>query len=86
MGFLLDPPEERASLVGQTIADYDARYTAFARTGNLRLPKTSWTPALPSRTETSSTACRARVTFSKRYSFGLHVFFNSDEFDPSELL
>jgi hypothetical protein len=28
----------------------------------------------------------ARVTFRKRDSFRSHVFFNSDEFDPSELL
>jgi hypothetical protein len=27
-----------------------------------------------------------RVTFSKRYSFRSHALFNSDEFDPSELL
>jgi hypothetical protein len=39
--FLPDPPEERAFLVSEAIAHDDSRCTAFARTGNLRLPKIS---------------------------------------------
>jgi hypothetical protein len=74
--FLPGHPEERASLVGEAIADYDRRCTAFASTGSIGLPKTSSTPASLSKTE----------TFSKRHSFGSHVLFNYDEYDPSELL
>jgi hypothetical protein len=36
--FLPGPLEERASLTGEAIAYYDPRCTAFARTGNVRLP------------------------------------------------
>jgi hypothetical protein len=34
--FLPGPPEERASFVGEAIADSDRRCTVFARMGNLR--------------------------------------------------
>jgi hypothetical protein len=88
--FLPGPPDEPASLVGEAIADSDSRCTAFARTGNLRLPKTSSTLASLSKTETSSTACWAArnpsVRLRKRHSFESHLLFNSDEFSPSELL
>jgi hypothetical protein len=35
--FLPGPPKERASFVGEAIADYHPRCTVFVRTSNLRL-------------------------------------------------
>jgi hypothetical protein len=67
--FLPGPPEKLASLVGETIANYNPRSTAFARTETGRV----------------SGHAEARVTLSKRHSFRLYVLFNSDEFDPCQL-
>jgi hypothetical protein len=83
------PPEERTCLVGEVIAGSDPRCTAFARTGNLRLPKTSSTPAslsLDLESERVAGRAEARVTFGKPYSFKSYVLFNSGEFNLSELL
>jgi hypothetical protein len=67
--FLSGPVEERASLVGETIANYDPRSMAFARR---------------ERGIVSGNA-EARVTLSKLCLFKSHVLFDCDGFDPSEL-
>jgi hypothetical protein len=67
--FLSALPEERASLVGKTIANYYPRSMTFARTERGRVPG-------------NAEAC---AILSKRYSFKSHVLFDSDGFDPSEL-